>query len=169
MLAPFACRWQNQWPCFHLRGVVMKVLTLSLPSPTCWALITCEYQWQCCHFALRFFDGWYYKHGLPDKIFCNWDKLFLSKAGEPYNAIIVLGNPKIGKWLKFIHFIWDLHVLVDFSWVCWMYLNVDLYPKLEYIFLRLIAIDWGLKPLILLEKTKLQCIHDTLVQQNIWM
>ena len=42
-------------------------------------IIPCKSTDTTSAFALRCFNRWYCKHGLPDKIYSNWDKLFMSQ------------------------------------------------------------------------------------------
>ena len=50
-------------------------------------IIPCKTSDTATTFALRFFDGWYCEHGLPDKIFSDRDKLFLSQFWKALTRI----------------------------------------------------------------------------------
>ena len=51
-------------------------------------IIPCKTTDTTSAFALGLFDRWYYKHGLPDKIYSNQDKFFMSQFWRALTHII---------------------------------------------------------------------------------
>ena len=54
-----------------------SILTITNMLGADYWIIPCKSTDTAAAFALRFFDGWYCEHGLPDKIYSDQDKLFI--------------------------------------------------------------------------------------------
>ena len=56
-----------------------EIVTITNMLGADYQFLPCKMTDSASDFALRFFNGWYCEHGLPEVIFSDRDKLFISK------------------------------------------------------------------------------------------